>query len=81
MDLSKISSALGRPIGGVLGYSLLKTRIVQIDYPHRKVRFYISAPSCPMAANPLPKCTTLPFRYEDDILAIDGEWQTSDHEH
>lgn len=39
MDLTKLSSALGRPIGGVLGYSLLKTRIVQIDYPNRKSAF------------------------------------------
>ena len=69
MDLSKLSSALGRPIGGVLGYSLLKARIVQIDYPNRKVRFYSSAPSCDGAArSPLPKCTTLSFRYKDDIL-------------
>src|ERR1035438_7087245 len=40
MDLSKLSSKLGRPIGGVLGYSLFKTRIVQIDSPNRKRRFY-----------------------------------------
>ena len=69
MDLSKLSTALGRPIGGVLGYSLLKARIVQIDYPGRKVRFYSSAPSCAGAArSPLPKCTALLFQYKDDIL-------------
>jgi len=67
MDLSKLSSALGRPIGGVLGYSLLKSRILQIDYPNRKVRFYADAPSCATAPN--SKCTTLRFRYTDDILA------------
>lgn len=78
MDLSKLSSALGRPISGVLGYSLLKTRIVQIDYPNREVRFYTSAPSCTGAARPhSPSCTTLSFRYQDDILAsgatVDGK--------
>ena len=70
MDLSKLSSTLGRPIGGVLGYSLLKRRIVQIDYPSRKVRFYTVAPSCASEPNsPVRKCTTLRFRYKDDILA------------
>ncbi len=78
MDLSKLSSALGRPIGGVLGYSLLKTRIVQIDYPNRTVRFYTNAPSCAGAPHSHPpKCTKLSFRYKDDILAtgvtVDGK--------
>jgi predicted aspartyl protease len=78
MELSKLSSALGRPISGVLGYSLLKTRIVQIDYPNRRVRFYTRAPSCAGAApSHSPRCTTLSFRYRDDILAsgvtVDGK--------
>ncbi len=78
MDLSKISSALGRPISGVLGYSLLKRRIVQINYPDRKLRFYTSAPPCAGAAlSHHPKCTKLSFRYKDDILAtgvsVDGK--------
>jgi predicted aspartyl protease len=78
MDLSKLSSALGRPISGVLGYSLLKGRIVQIDYPNLRVRFFTSAPSCAAAARPhSPRCTTLSFRYKDDILAsgvnVDGK--------
>jgi hypothetical protein len=49
MDLSKISSALGRPVQGVLGYSLFKSRIVQIDYPRHLVRFYATAPARPDA--------------------------------
>lgn len=78
MDLSKLSSALGRPVGGVLGYSLLKGRIVQIDYPNRTVRLRASAPSCAGATRRHPSgCTTLSFRYEDDILAsgvtVDGK--------
>jgi predicted aspartyl protease len=78
MDLSKLGSALGRPISGVLGYSLLKTRIVQIDYPNRRVRFFTKAPSCAGDARlHSPRCTTLSFRYKDDILAsgvtVDGK--------
>jgi predicted aspartyl protease len=81
MDLSKLSSALGRPLGGVLGYSLLKAHIVQIDYPNRRVRFLMNAmnaPTCDGAArHDSPSCTTLSFRYKDDILAsgvtVDGK--------
>jgi predicted aspartyl protease len=74
MDLSKISTALGRTIGGVLGYSLLKSRIVQIDYPNRKVRFMTKAPSCAEAVHlAVGKCTTLSFRYKNDILAAGVE--------
>jgi Aspartyl protease len=70
MDLSKLGSTLGIPIGGVLGYSLFKTRIVQIDYPNRKVRFYKNAPSCAGATHTHPpKCTKPLLRYKDDILA------------
>jgi predicted aspartyl protease len=70
MDLSKLSSTLGRPISGVLGYSLLKKRIVQIDYPNRRVRFCVRALSCAGATRyHSPRSTVLSFRYKDDILA------------
>ncbi len=70
MNLSKLSSALERPIGGVLGYSLLKGRIAQIDYPNRRLRFLTNAPSCTSDRTlRSPKCTTLSFQYKDDILA------------
>jgi hypothetical protein len=39
IDLSAMSDALGRPLGGVLGFSLLKDRVVQIDYFQRRIRF------------------------------------------
>jgi predicted aspartyl protease len=74
MDLSPLSTKLGRPIGGILGYSLLKGRIVQIDYPNRKVRFCATAPSC---AGDSQTCATLSFRYRGAILAsgvtVDGK--------
>jgi predicted aspartyl protease len=38
--LSNIGKQLGRPLHGVLGYSLLKGRVVQFDYPARTIRFY-----------------------------------------
>jgi predicted aspartyl protease len=72
LDLSKTSKALGKPLHGVLGYSLLKDRVVQIDYPKHVARFYSKSPS-PRAARPAngPRLTTLTFRYQDDIL-VDG---------
>jgi hypothetical protein len=46
IDLSGMSGTLGRPLGGVLGFSLLRDRVVQIDYFQRRVRFLNdSAPS------------------------------------
>ena len=72
IDLSKISQHLGKTLHGILGYSLLNNRIVQIDYPKRVVRFYSKSPF-PKTANQTDnsKFTTLPFRYDDNIL-IDG---------
>lgn len=72
VDMSKMSRALGKPLHGVLGYSLLKDRVVQIDYPKRVARFYSTSPF-PRAkrhANDARR-TTLPFRYQDYIL-VDG---------
>src|SRR5439155_19530713 len=44
IDLTKLSAKLERPIHGVLGYSFLKDRIVQIDYAASKIRFYTVTP-------------------------------------
>ncbi|HYY95847.1 MAG TPA: retropepsin-like aspartic protease, partial [Pyrinomonadaceae bacterium] len=72
IDLSKTSAALGKPIQGILGHSLLNHRIVQIDYPKRVVRFYSKSPSPKTADRPnVSRRTTLPFRYHDNIL-IEG---------
>jgi predicted aspartyl protease len=43
-SLSNVSQRLGRSIQGVLGYSLLKDRIVQLDYGKRMIRFYSASP-------------------------------------
>ncbi len=72
IDLSKVSERLGKPIHGVLGHSLLSSRIVQIDYPKGVVRFYSKSPFPKPANQPYnSKLTTLSFRYHDNIL-IDG---------
>jgi predicted aspartyl protease len=71
-DLSKVGKALGKPVHAVLGYSLLKDRIVQIDYPRRVVRFYSSSPfSAGNGQRNTPAITTLKFRYESDVLVDD----------
>jgi predicted aspartyl protease len=71
-DLSKMSETLGKPLQGVLGYSLLKDRVVQLDYPKRVARFYSNSPYSQAAANSDNSTrTTLPFTYRDDIL-VDG---------
>lgn len=45
LDLGKISEKLGTHIDGVLGYSFLEGRIVQIDYRRRRLHFYRDTPS------------------------------------
>ena len=67
IDLAKISERMGRHIDGVLGHSFLNHRIVQFDYPAKVLRFFEKTPAGGTAA----KFTSLPFRYDDDIL-IDG---------
>jgi len=43
-DLSGVSRNLGRPLHGVLGFSFLDSRITQIDYFQRRIRFYKDSP-------------------------------------
>lgn len=43
VDLSRIAERLGQPLHGILGYSFLANRIVQIDYPGRMLRFFPDA--------------------------------------
>ena len=69
IDMSKTSAALGKPIQGVLGYSLLKDRIVQIDYPKQVVRFYSASPYQTKTHRSNARLTQLTFNYRDDVLA------------
>ena len=72
VDLSKTSATLGKPVQGVLGYSLLKDRIAQFDFLKHVVRFYADSFCFKEARRVDPsKLTTLAFRYRDKIL-VDG---------
>ena len=44
LDLSKPSTQLGRTLHGVLGHNFLAPRITEIDYFHRRIRFYRDSP-------------------------------------
>lgn len=44
LDLSKLGGRLGMRLDGVLGYSFLAHKVVQIDFPRQQVRFYRRAP-------------------------------------
>jgi predicted aspartyl protease len=44
VDLSPLAERMGRAVDGILGYSFLKHRIVQIDYPGRRLRILTRGP-------------------------------------
>ena len=44
LDLGKLGGRLGMQVDGVLGYSFLAGRVVQIDYPRRRLRIFASMP-------------------------------------
>lgn len=51
LDLSAVSAKLGFPLGGILGYSLLRKHAVLIDYPNRRLTLYRGG-----AIPKVPKC-------------------------
>ena len=67
IDLTKVSERMGMKIDAILGYSFLKKRIVQFDYPMSVVRFLDSAPDRAGTKSGV----TLPFRLKHEVL-IDG---------
>ena len=73
IDLTKLGTKLGRPIHGVLGYSFLKDRIVQIDYANQKLRFFTESPYPRIQLGPnTVNIVSFPFRYEDGDVMIDS---------
>ncbi len=44
IDLADVRTALGRSLHGVLGYSFLRSRVLQIDYFRRQIRFLPASP-------------------------------------
>lgn len=77
-DLTKLATKLQRPIQGVLGYSFLKDRIIQIDYAASKIRFYLVSPYASTANSPnTVNIVAVPFRFAGgvmiDAVFINGE--------
>ena len=73
VNLTKISERIGRPIHGVLGFSFLKDRIIQIDYPNAKLRFFAESPypRIQFSANTV-NTIAFPFKREDGEVLIDA---------
>jgi predicted aspartyl protease len=73
VDLTRLSERIGRPIHGVLGYNFLKDRIVQIDYPNQKLRFFTESPYPRIKFGPnTVNIIAFAFRYEDGDVMIDS---------
>jgi hypothetical protein len=66
IDLGPISKKIGRPIGCILGQSWLLSRVVQIDYPKRFLRFSQTA------LDHAGTCEEKPMRYwvPDDAMPL-----------
>jgi len=73
VDLKKISERIGRPIQAVLGFSFLKDRIIQIDYPNSKLRFFADTPypRIQLSANTV-NTIAFPFKREDGEVIIES---------
>src|SRR5689334_2498002 len=73
IDMSKISARIERPIAGVLGFSFLKDRIIQIDYGNLKLRFFAVSPypRIQMAPNTV-NTIAMNFRREEGDVIIDS---------
>lgn len=69
IDLSKLSERLGLTLHGVLGNSLTKNRVVQIDYPGKVVRFAAASLASDKQQDPA-KRVTLPFEFNEDVSSI-----------
>ncbi len=52
LDLAHLARQLGRPLHGALGYGFLDSRIVQVDYFHRRIRL---CDASPFGATPTPQ--------------------------
>jgi len=73
IDLTKIGERIGKPVQGVLGFSFLKDRIVQIDYEHSKLRFFAVSPYPRIDMTPNTVNTiALSFRREDGDVIVDS---------
>ncbi len=73
IDMSKISARIDRPIAGVLGFSFLKDRIIQIDYGNLKLRFFAESPYPRIQLAPNTVNTiAMNFRREEGDVIVDS---------
>jgi predicted aspartyl protease len=69
INLTKLAAKLERPLHGVLGYSFLKDRIVQIDYQEFKIRFFAVSPYVGIQNSPnTVNKIAMAFRYDDGVV-------------
>jgi predicted aspartyl protease len=73
INLAKLAERMGGPIHGILGFSFLKDRIIQIDYPNSKLRFFAESPypRIQFSANTV-NTIAFPFKREDGEVMIDS---------
>ncbi|PYT28908.1 MAG: hypothetical protein DMG57_13315 [Acidobacteria bacterium] len=67
-DLSGVSRTLGRPLHGVLGFGFLDSRIAQIDYFQRRVRFYEESPFSRNARREDGKSISFPMQFHSQSV-------------
>ncbi|MGN6515484.1 MAG: retropepsin-like aspartic protease [Rhizomicrobium sp.] len=68
-DMSTLSAQYGRKVGGILGYSFLKGRIVLIDYGHHTLGILDRAADAVPVAKLCRKHWSIPLQsFEDDII-------------
>jgi len=73
IDMSKISARIERPIAGVLGFSFLKDRIIQIDYGNLVLRFFAESPYPRIQLAPNTVNTiAMTFRREEGDVIVDS---------
>lgn len=66
LDMSKVSQLMGRPLHGVLGYGFLVSRVTQIDYFRRRIRFSAQSPYAST-----PRGVRFPLRFrENSVLPV-----------
>jgi predicted aspartyl protease len=69
VDLKKLSAKLERPIHGVLGYSFLKDRIIQINYASSRLRFFAESPYAGIQLQPnTVNKIAMPFRFDNGVM-------------
>lgn len=75
IDLTRLSDHIGTKLHGVLGYSLLKDRVVQFDYPARVIRFLARAPEAGLSGkgdSPMQSVFQMAFARGSHVPVIAG---------